>query len=96
MELRLLQRWGSGHTEPVHHHLRSLPDSLGEGREGELELGDVFDAHPRRHAGRDDLDHLGGVLAEDVGADDRRRAVSTISLQNPFGWPSATGRRRSS
>ena len=94
---RLLQIWGMGQdSELAHEHLSRETDALGERREGELQLGDVLDPHPGRHAGGDVLNNLGRVLAEHVRADDPARPVSTISLQNPSGWPSATGRSRSS
>ena len=45
-------------------------DGLGEGRVGELHLGELFDVHARAHGGGDDLDGFGGVFAEHVGAED--------------------------
>ena len=69
--LRLLQSWGMARTPRSRTSIcAAMPDALGEGREGELELGDLLDAHAGRHAGGDHLDHLGRVLAEHVGADD--------------------------
>jgi hypothetical protein len=34
-------------------------DGLGEGREGELHLGELLNVHARAHGGRDDLDGFG-------------------------------------
>ena len=74
-------------TELIHHHLRSLTDPLGECGEGELKVGDILDAHPRRHAGRDHLDHFGRVLAEHVSADDLPPCGLDYQLAEPFRLP---------
>ena len=34
----------------------AMLDGLGEGRVGELHLGELLDVHARAHGGRDDLD----------------------------------------
>src|ERR1700758_2933717 len=44
-------------------------DRLGEGRVGELHLGELLDVHARTHGGRDDLDGFGRVFAEHMGAE---------------------------
>ena len=78
-------------AELIHHHLGSLTDSLGECGEGELKLSDVLDAHPRRHAGRDHLDHFGRVLTEHVSADDLPSRGVDDQLAEPFRLPVGDG-----
>ncbi len=47
-------------------------DGLGEGRVGELHLGELLDVHARAHGGRDDLDDpgwLAGLITREVPLD---------------------------
>ena len=78
-------------AELVHHHLGSLTDPLGECGEGVLKLGDLLDAHPRRHTGRDHLDHFGRVLAEHVSADNLPSRGLDYQLAEPFRLPVGDG-----
>ena len=78
-------------AELVHHHLGRLTDALGECGEGELKLGDLLDTHPRRHAGRDHLDHFGRVLTEHMSAHDLPSRGLDYQLAEPFRLPVGDG-----
>jgi hypothetical protein len=56
-----------------------------------LKLGDLLDAHPRLHTGRDHLDHFGRVLAEHVSADDLPSRGLDYQLAEPFRLPVGDG-----
>jgi hypothetical protein len=58
-----------------------------KGRAGELHLGELLDGHARAHRGRDDLDGLGGVLAEHVRAQDAVAGAVGDELAEPVGVP---------
>src|SRR5215471_19555232 len=60
-------------------------DGLGEGREGELHLGELLDVHASTHRGRHHLDGFGRVLTEHMGAQDRVAAPVSDQLAEPAG-----------
>jgi hypothetical protein len=62
--------WHGANPQVAHQHLCGLPHSLSECGEGELELSDLFDSHPTRHASGNHLDYFCRVLTEHVSAND--------------------------
>jgi hypothetical protein len=80
-------RWGqitgrrrhASYPELADQLLSGHAQGLGEGREGQLELGELLDAQVGGHGHGRDLDDLGRVLAQDV----RARQVAVAASSRP-------------